>query len=116
MAKDGFPKCSRSKAPKSKENKAHLILNKQFFYLSGKEITIQYYTYNIAEIKKMAQNIGNMLVTDGLNINLRKLLQPGITYIYTGCFLTGPPLKVSDYLVNPIKKVLSVKISSGSGT
>ena len=37
--------------------------------------------------------------------------------VHTGClFLTGAPLKVSHYIVNPIKKVLSVRIYLPAGT
>ena len=34
---------------------------------------------------------------------------------YRVIYFTGTPLKVSDYIVNPIKKVLSVRISKGLG-
>ena len=36
-----------------------------------------------------------------------------MTHYQQGVFFTGPPLKVSDYIVNPIKKVLSVRIYMG---
>ena len=39
-----------------------------------------------------------------------------IVIIIQGVFLTGAPLKVSDYIVNPIKKVLSVRIYLPAGT
>ena len=37
-------------------------------------------------------------------------------FLYTGCLIKWSPQKVSDYIVNPIKKVLSVRIYLPAGT